>query len=180
MGNQIKRVVKNVLKFFKKVCQLISEASKKICETVVNGTKKLYQYFKKVFYYESKGVKLISKAIYFQCHQYIHSLAGKKGIPLLIKFFTELSVKKVVIKDENNREIDIIKHLKDIESKMDENDMVKLRYEIYKKNNIEKDEDDFDDNDDDSLEDILDLKTNENFGPEEEKEIKNLKQQLLP
>lgn len=183
MGNQIKRIVKNVLNFFKKASQLILETSKKICEAMVNGAKKLYQYYKKVFYYDSKGIKLISKAIYFQGHQYIHSLTGKKGIPLLIKFFKELSDKKVTIKDENNKEIDIIQHFKDLEKKMDENDMIKLRYEICKKNNIENDdEEDFGDDNEDSLEDILDLKTNENFGnsEEEKKEINNLKQQLLP
>lgn len=183
MGNIIKRIANSVLSFFKKVGNIISEATKKICTAVVNGAKKVIEYFKKIYVYESKEkeMKVITKAFYYQGHQYIQTLTGKKGIPALIQFFKELSNKKVIIKDENNKEVDFVKQLNNIKREMADDDMIKVRYELSKKNKpneIDRDIDDFDVNED-SLEDILELKTNENLGvPEGDQDIINLRNNL--
>ncbi len=102
MGNAIKKVANCTLSFFRKVKNLICDASKKVIEVIVNGVKTVVSYFKKVLMYVWNKIKIVAKLLYSGGKQAIQILTNKEGIFYLIQYFNDLINKNVQVRDMNN------------------------------------------------------------------------------
>ena len=161
MGNVAKKCANAALSFFGKVSNFVSNSARKVAEIVVNGVRKVVNFFKQVIEYSWEGIKIVGKLFYCLGRQIIHTMTGKEGIPHLIEFYNELINKNVIVKDENNNEINPQNYFQKASESMEEGDQIKIKTEIIKKNGRNQEEmfEDFTQNDD--MDDILGLNIKE-------------------
>ena len=130
MGNAIKKVANCTLSFFRKVKNLICDASKKVVEVIVNGVKTVVSYFKKVLVYVWNKIKIFAKLLYYGGKQAIQILTNKEGIIYLIQYFNDLIHKKVQVRDDNNNIIVPQSYFVDLYNRAKPFDQIKVNAQI--------------------------------------------------
>ena len=130
MGNAIKKVANCTLSFFRKVKNLICDASKKVIEVIVNGVKTVVSYFKKVLVYIWNKIKIFAKLLYYGGKQVIQILTNKEGIFNLIQYFNDLINKKVQVRDMNNNIIVPQYFFGNLFNLANQNDQIKVNAQI--------------------------------------------------
>lgn len=135
MGNAIKKVANCTLSFFRKVKDLICDASKKVIEVIVNGVKTIVSYFKKVLVYIWNKIKIVAKLLYYGGKQAIQVLTNKEGIIYLIQYFNDLINKNVQVRDMNNNIIVPQFYFGNIFNQANQNDQIKVNAHIISNRN---------------------------------------------
>jgi len=172
MGNAIKKVANCTLSFFRKVKDLICDASKKVIEVIVNGVKTIVSYFKKVLVYVWNKIKIVAKLLYYGGKQAIQVLTNKEGIIYLIQYFNDLINKKVQVRDMNNNIIVPQFYFGNIFNQANQNDQIKVNAHIISnRNEREEEETTRDFIEKDELSEIPGFKQNDSVACTKDREI---------
>lgn len=173
MGNAIKKVANCTLSFFRKVKNLICDASKKVVEVIVNGVKTVVSYFKKVLIYVWNKIKIAAKLLYYGGKQAIQILSNKEGIIYLIQYFNDLINKNVQVRDMNNNIIVPQIYFGNLFIQANQNDQIKVNAHIISnRNEIEEVETTKDFIETDEISEIPGFKQNDCVACTKDREIK--------